>query len=222
MNTTGLKSSTFDEQYIRDAQGNLTQVIGSGASYDDSALASSVNANTSSIAANTTAIAGKQDALTVSTPLALNSNNQLSLNANYEPAFDVSDGTLTKFSTTPGFPEMAISQNVMNRILALEAAINPFFCAGQIDLNGGGSILKDSGTVSFTINVVQNGVVDVSFSSAAPSTNYIVLLGPMRECSFYRNIGGTSQTHSTTGIRLYCMDRNGGLHNTLIGFAIIT
>ena len=87
--------------------------------------------------------------------------------ATREPAFQTT-GDLTKvLNLGAGTIELGISSTLEARIAALEANINPFYCAGTIAANG--SIISTRGRVGFTVSKPGTGVYDVSFASNYPS-----------------------------------------------------
>ena len=136
--------------------------------------------------------------------------------ATREPVFSTT-ADLTKvlnLGASPPTIELGISSILEARIVALEAAINPFFCAGV--LYPSGAIRVSKGRVGFTVTTAGGGAdYTITFAQSYGSLNYVAVC-----CSSqWHDIVGN---RTATGFTLYVRgSTNQNVNNADISFIVI-
>ena len=131
-----------------------------------------------------------------------------------EPAFQTTADLVKTLNLGAGTIELGISSTLEARIAALEAAINPFFCAGVLYPNG--TIRISKGRVGFTVATSGGGAdYAITFAQSYGSLNYVAVC-----CSsqWHDIVGGRTATSFTLYVR---GSANQNVNNADISFIVV-
>ena len=131
-----------------------------------------------------------------------------------EPAFQTTTDLVKTLNLGAGTIELGISSTLEARIAALEAAINPFFCAGVLYPNG--TIRISKGRVGFTVATSGGGAdYAITFAQSYGSLNYVAVC-----CSsqWHDIVGGRTATSFTLYVR---GSANQNVNNADISFIVV-